>query len=419
MSNNYIEQPLNYWEAKSFMMSVLDEYDNELFSKIVDRVSALEGVEITSVRDLTDEIPGGLILNYLGEEYEVGYYPSNFSFPEYYARGPMYITQQELEEYRNAKSALVVYMNFGKNPKESFKLQLKLMMAMTPDLLAIEDESAEKILPLKWVKMVIESETTPSANDLYTIQAISSENNEIWLHTHGLCRCGITELEVLQSDRDNYNAHYNLLSTYASYLLDDVEDKNIYGKGIHLGYLSNNQPIVATCLIWTNALDIYDDLQLGNIDDRRDGHNSKTSPIFVYQSQQDELNMQVSQVSVYNGLWEDNPLFFISTDETKIRTIIAKERFKYVKQLSLNKDNDILVKIALPVDNGQNYEHIYFRLISFEGEKFRALLLQEPYADVGIHQGDEGIYGVEDISDWFVQTPDGSITPTSAYILEE
>ena len=84
--------------------------------------------------------------------------------------------------------------------------------------------------------------------------------------------------------------------------------------------------------------------------------------------------MKVSPISVYNNLWEDNPLFFISNDETKIRTIIAKERFNYVKQLSKDKNNDIIIKIALPVDGGKNYEHIYFRLIEFIGDKFRATL---------------------------------------------
>lgn len=416
--NNYVEQPLGYWEEQSYMMALLNEFDEDLFAKIVDRVDAIEGAKVTAVRDLTSEVPGGIRLTYNGEDYEIGYYPTEFSLPESYARGPFYLSEQEMIKVNNAKSALTVYMSFNNKPKESFKLQLKLLMAMAPNLVAVVDESAEKLLPLKWVKMAVNSSTTPSANDLYTIQAIAGDNNEIWIHTHGLCRCGTTELEVLQTSRENYNTHYNLITTFASYLLDNVEVKDIQGQGFHIGYFSNNYPIVATCLSWTKALNEYSNLSLGNIEDRQGGHNSKTSPIFVYQTENDERTMKVSPISVYNNLWEDNPLFFISNDETKIRTIIAKERFNYVKQLSKDKNNDIIIKIALPVDGGKNYEHIYFRLIEFIGDKFRATLLQEPYADLGIHTGYEGTYSVEDVSDWAIYTPDTTITPTTAYVLE-
>lgn len=417
--NNYVEQPLGYWEEQSYMMALLNGFDNDLFAKIVDRVDAIEGVKVTAVRDLTDKVAGGIRLTYNGEDYEVGYYPTEFSLPESYKRGPFFLSEQEMNMVDSAKSALTVYMSFNKKPKECFKFQLKLIMAMAPNLVAVVDESAEKLLPLKWVKMAINSSTTPSANDLYTIQAIAGDNDEIWIHTHGLCRCGTTELEVLQTNRENYSTHYNLITTFASYLLDNVDVKDIHGKGFHIGYFSNNYPIVATCLSWTKALNEYNNLSLGNIEDRRDGHNSKTSPIFVYQTENDERSMKVSTISVYNNLWEDNPLFFISNDETRIRTVIAKERFNYVKQLSADKNNDIVIKIALPVEGGKNYEHIYFRLVEFVGDKFRATLLQEPYADLGIHPGYVGTYSVEDVSDWAIYAPNTTITPTTAYILEK
>jgi uncharacterized protein YegJ (DUF2314 family) len=215
------------------------------------------------------------------------------------------------------------------------------------------------------------------------------------------------------------NFSFEILELCPENELDNVEVKDIQGQGFHIGYFSNNYPIVATCLSWTKALNEYSNLSLGNIEDRQGGHNSKTSPIFVYQTENDERTMKVSPISVYNNLWEDNPLFFISNDETKIRTIIAKERFHYLKELADDPSNEILLKIALPIPNSTQREHIYFRLVTFKGDKFEAVLLQDPYSDIPMKPGDSAIFSLSDVSDWTVYTSEGTISPSRVYLLEK
>ena len=413
----YTEQPLEYWEEHSCMQAVIDDIDGLTFSKILDRISAIEGIKIISVTESNEQVAGKIKVNYLAQEYEIGCFLGDLHLPDMILNGPYVFTPEESISIRNAKYALFLNMKFEKNPKKSYKFQLKLMMAMAPNLLAIVDESAEKLLPLGWIKMAIKSKTTPCAEELFTIHAVGDGKGQIWLHTHGLARCGTTELEILNSTRDNYNVHYNLLSAYASYLLDSVGE-DMRGKGVLIGYFSNNAPILATCLSWTEALQYYSRFILGNAKDREEGHNTKTSPLFIYSNPNDEKNRKVSLVTDYNDYWINNPLFFISDTETRIRTVIAKERFYLLEKAFENKDSDILVKIALPLDNGSN-EHIYFRLLSFEGDNFKAELLQEPYADFGIHVGYQGEFSVDDVSDWVIYTPTVTITPKTAYLLEK
>ena len=87
--------------------------------------------------------------------------------------------------------------------------------------------------------------------------------------------------------------------------------------------------------------------------------------------------------------------------------------------LVIKKDWHILIKVGLKVDNSDetNREHIWFELKSFEGDSFRAELTQEPFADLGMHEGDEGVYTVDDVTDWIVYTPTTAITPETAYLL--
>ena len=55
--------------------------------------------------------------------------------------------------------------------------------------------------------------------------------------------------------------------------------------------------------------------------------------------------------------------------------------------------------------------------MEFDGEKFKAKLLQEPYFVKNMHQNDEGWYTVEDVTDWVIYTPKYSVTPNTAYLL--
>jgi uncharacterized protein YegJ (DUF2314 family) len=414
----YEEKPLGYWEKDSYMQAVVEEFSPSILEHIIEKIEKVDGVKVTATREISEEAPGGIRFIYQEEEYELYYYPSNFTFYEMYARGPYYPTKSEQEKLLNATTSITFCMGFNSNPKKSFHLQLKIIYSIVPNLISIIDESAEKLLPRNWVKITTSSNATPPADNLYTIQAISAENGEVWLHTHGLARCGVPEIDILKTNKENYNVHYNLLSAYASYLLDNPKFEPSYAP-IHLGFFTNDDPIIATSVSWTIALHEYSDLSVGNIDDREHEHNSKRNVIFVYTNKDNIDNHSLTRVSDINSKWSQNPLFFISKEETNIRTIIAKERFNYLKTLAKNETNEVLIKIALPITNSEDREHIYFKLISFENEKFKAELIQNPYADVKMQKGDIGYFTINDVSDWLVYTEQGTIYPSHVYLLDE
>ena len=411
---NMEEKPLAYWEEKSYMMVIPEKNTEDFMSGMFDRVSNIEGIKIIDQTPFKLKEHGSIKLIYQNEEYEVGFYPSGFSLPEVYLHKSFYFTQEEIEKLKDATSALTIYMKWHENPKKAFHLQLKLAVAFIPNLIGIVDESAEKVLPSRWVKMIASSKILPSSNDLYTVHIVYEKNGEVWLHTHGLCRCGQTELEILKSNQENYNNHYRLLSTYANYLIDQKESFDPREKGAYIGVLMNKNPIVVTCISWTKGLKEYKKISLGNLQDRQEGHNSKSSIIFLYKSEEDEKQKRLSKISEYDSLWGENPIFFVSNEETARMKSLAMERFHFVKDY---KDNEIIIKIGLPIDQEGSFEHIWFKLIEFEGEKFKAKLLQEPYHVKDMHEGDEAWYTVSDVTDWMIHTPNYTITPENTYRL--
>lgn len=411
------EAPLAYWEEQSYMMVVPE---NQLKNPIVglfERVEYIDGIKIIDKKELTDTEPGYIKINYDNEEYEIGFYPNQFKLHEYYVTTAFHFEKETLEKLQSADRALTVYMKFSEDAKKSYHLQLKIMYAIIPEMLALLDESAEKMLPAKWVEMAANSSIVPSPNDLYTVQAVMDKNNEVWLHTHGLNRCGLTELEILQSDKENYNNHYNLISTFASYLIDK---KDKFEGSAYLGILSDRTPVIVTSLSWTKALNEYKNLKIGGLNDRKEGHNSKSNVIFVYKSEEDEKQNILSKVSIYNNLWGENPIFFISDEETNRMKELAIERFDLVKEQFKNKDNKIIIKIGLMIDKKtpDNLEHIWFELMEFKDDKFKAKLTQEPYNVSNVHTGDEMWFTCADITDWIIYTKDYTVNPGNAYLLK-
>ena len=408
-----VKQPLGYWEESSYMQLVPPSDGYMLDEGILDRVGGIEGLDVKSFAMPATGSEGELLLDYGGEEYKVSFFWASFELPQMYRHNNQFFTEKEMQALKRVKKALVFHMKFGSEPKKSYHLQLKLACAMMPDLMGLIDESAEKLLCPRCVKMAARSYVLPANDSLYTVQAISAKNGEVWLHTHGLARCGITELEILCSDKENYNNHYYIISALAGRYLDGSVKE---GEPVLIGRFSNNDPIVVTAVIWTEALGRYKANVSGGAADRRDGHNSETSIVFMC-----EENGLLSPVTDYNKILADNPLFFISSEETQRMSMLARERFEYVKTAAENDigEKQIIIKIGLPTASGETPEHIWFELESFNGDKFSAILTQEPYDVPDMHTGDRGEYTVDDVTDWMIFSKKyGRIVPETAYLLE-
>lgn len=417
----FTEQPLGYWEALSCFM-IIPENKNKLpdMEQVVNAINNIDGFKVNHSKQ--SEKSNAFLVNfdYDGEEYEGVFDAGGFSLPESYLYTMRNFTQAETEKLKNANSSMNFSMRFTKNPKKFYHIQLKIAAAVIPDLIALIDESAEKVLQPKWVKLAAKSKVVPAAQDLFTIQGVSGAGNSVWLHTHGLCRFGLTEIEILDSDREHCNDHYNLLSAYGSYLLDMNEDFDPHKDVAFIGLLEGNTPIVAICRSWTEALSEYKKLELGGEKDRENAHNSKTSPVFLYKSEDDMKNDVLSKVSIYNDKYPNNPVYFFSNEETERMKALAQERFDYARKAFEDKENKVLIKIGLQTDGGKagEKEHVWFELVGVNGDKFTAKLTHEAYDVSGIHTGDEREFEVSDITDWMIFTKEFPVSPNDVYLLE-
>lgn len=98
------------------------------------------------------------------------------------------------------------------------KARCILQAITTSDIDFVDQNSSCKILSGRWVKLVSESAIPPSPKYLYSIHAINNakQDNDIWLHTHGLNRCGSVELEIIGAAKESYNLVGNIIETVAT-----------------------------------------------------------------------------------------------------------------------------------------------------------------------------------------------------------
>ncbi|MCI8418184.1 MAG: DUF4026 domain-containing protein [Lachnospiraceae bacterium] len=407
-------------KSKSQMLAVPAQYsdieDPDLLEKRLRETSAFS----LSSFDLENDSMLFEII-YEQESFQVEIYPMDFSLPELY-RCQHLFPDVDVDAIQRAQYGLAVEMEFGENPLSSYHLQLKLIHVLLPDALAIIDDSSEKILSGRWVALAAESAVPPAPRYLFTAQAVSGDEEDacVWLHTHGLKRCGRPELEVLNSTRDNYQQHYNVLETLANRLLEEEEPLS-YGAPFFFAYVAAETPLVVTLIDWQEAVKLYPEDMLGGKNDRQEGHNQDTCVVFVYPSQESLDEGRFSSLSIYDDLLKDNPIFMISNEETARMRAQATERISYFFNAFGQKDNKLLVKLGLLVDEEHrkqedDREHIWFEVLDISNGRMTAKLTQEPYYIKDLHAGYEGTYGPEDVTDWLIFTPERRISPDDVYL---
>lgn len=394
--------------------------------EIMNRLLSLPFIKVIS-KNVKDNEETEFIVEYMGEEYKFTVSCDSFELPRLFRVGHDF-TDEEIKAMESAQRAVYSRMIFGKNNSRSFHLQIKLINAIVGDLAGIADISGERILSGRWARLAAGSDVPPAPSYLYCIQCVNGDKeNNVWLHTHGLNRCGSIELEILNSDKENYNSHGTVIQTLASNIINKEPLRNEYEPQFAIR-LPDNSVMATTWVRWETALKMLPKKILGGAKDRTDGHNTNTGVIFVYPAPEDYKNRKLSQINIYNKVLKDNPMMMISNEETERMKSLAIERLDYLKKLfsmrGQYKKFAALAKIGLEVDekyrDGDMKEHIWFEIKEMNDDgSFSAELTQEAYYVESIKPGDIRICSPDEITDWVVYFDNDTINPDSVYRLEK
>lgn len=423
----------NTWKKETSFMVVIpkneSDIDNlELLAKRLEKTehSVLQLVkdyesEFVTLKDSKPSENGLMLLVASGDlEYAVRLDTIEVELPEMF-RIQHFFRDIDMEEIQRQKKGLVVEMLFDEHILESYHTQLKIISQLLPDCLAVLDGSSEKVLSGKWIQLAAKSNVPPSPRYIFTVQAVSGDTDEVWLHSHGMNRCGLPELEILNSTKDMYNDHYNIIEILANRLLESGEPLK-EKEPEYLAMVTNEIPLVVTVVNWKEAVKYYPSNILGSAKDRKESHNENTNVIFCYPSMKAVKKKQYCEVNIYDEYLNKNPIYMFTTQETERMRRLAAERLDYMLKMFGREKITILVKVGLEADEefkeqGNSFEHIWFDLKEKHEDTFLAELTQEPYYIKGLHEGALMTFPYNQITDWIIFTPAGRVTPDDVYLL--
>ncbi len=403
--------PLNYWEEESYIIIPYksDELDRD---SITNKLSMIDNFKLKGLAECSEDKFGRFVFEYNNDSYEINYILDSFKLPNTNDSQLDKFSEEDLIKISDCDKCLVLSMEFNEDFLKQYKMQLLLASFLLPDLVCIIDESSENILHYKQVRSISMSSCLPSSSILYRIHAVV-DNDKIWIHTHGLSRCGLPELEIVESNKDNYLYHYNIIYTLADILINrGINEENKY----FIGYVNENIPLLVTLKPWVDGLKEYPNIDLGGPVDRKMEHNTNFSIIFTYESEDNMKNNIYDKINIYDDLWDDEQLFFITNEETDRMKIMAQENFDYVKRY-FDKGCKILIKIGIKISEG-SCEHMWFELLDIiDDDTFKAKLLSTPY-NVDLKEGDIDIYKLNQVTNWTIYYEDLEYDPNNVYELE-
>lgn len=351
------------------------------------------------------------------------------------------IDEESLQKAREQEYYLEVSMYFELDPLTSFHLQLKIMNAIVPNASLAIDFMSYRLLSAKWLSMTAKSSIPPSPDYLYTLHCVYDEDGEngnrrYWFHTHGLNRCASVELEILNFSQGGEQMNTLINMTVKKFLTHPAKERERFtigydGMGINLCWLR-----------WEEALKDFPKNILGGFADRDEGDNVHAEPSGILFAVEDG---DMISPEIYAPTLAENPIYYITNEETARMSALAKERFgafervyrkeykepekkSFLKNLFGSKKEEeqpgwsFLVKLGLDVDDpnsGSEKEHLWFDVLSIKGEKIEGKLLNQPYWISGLQEGNINTYPLEVLTDWLIYSPDNTYTSDSIYILED
>lgn len=313
----------------------------------------------------------------------------------------------------------------------SYARLIRLVLNALPDSPVIYDASSFRSFSREELSWMLSSpELEPVADTLWCIHVVGHQQGAgpVWLHTHGLWRCGRPELEMLEVPAESIGAAAELINLIGERWLD--EDPPGPGDTMLLG------PALEVSLQpWQACVETLPPGSPGEQSDREDDedgdHRGPRAVICAAKPRGVFRKVWTWPEQVIRAL-EDGSAVVARTDRATRRSeaiaratwpelAMAHADFRRGCHGAPHPHVHFLLKIGLPYGEGDDasHEHIWFEVERFEGDRAEARLLNRPQHVSGLTEGDVRFVERSQLSDWSVISPEGRFEPGRSAGLRE
>ena len=290
-------------------------------------------------------------------------------------------------------------------------------------------------------EMFLSSDVEPGSSCLWTIHAVAPSDetgqpseNGIWLHTHGLERCGLPELELIEIPGQYVAASAELLEG----LIDLLLDCGIPAPGTEFEIGSD---IAVVFQPWQDVAPYLRDETPGSMRDREDPnldeHLPSSAVVCAVEPRGQYREVWSWPEEVIARLHADEAVMFKTRRATERQATLARSLWDelatgfaalhdYIPSEPLDMESlngepqdpvRFLVKAGFVQDDADDTEgrreHLWFELRSIDGDRIEGYLINKPLHIASLEQYAMVWMDRAQVSDWLIVTPEGSVNPSS------
>lgn len=280
-------------------------------------------------------------------------------------------------------------------------------------------------------------EVEPPADVLWLVQAVQPDGSKpdvdnrcIWLHTHGLWRCGAPELEMLEVPLEHASAAAELLNDIAALLLEQAppssSDRFEIGTDLHVSLLP-----------WQAIVNCLPKGVPGGLADRKgdhkDGHGGVRAVVCTTRPELAAVKKWHWPAEVIRRLSEDEAGVYMTRRATERQAALAQRAWAELAMAfasacpiihrngtmtSAIERNREMPPVVFGVKAGfaddtqtDSREHLWFEIRQFEGDRAKGILINQPLNVRQLERGSEVWIDRGLVSDWRVMTHEGCYGP--------
>ena len=317
------------------------------------------------------------------------------------------------------------------NPYADLMIQFAVLDAIAGECYALVDGISALFFSGAWLAEMATSYTPPNPNIHYTIHAVSPENPDdanYWLHTHGLLKFGLPELEILNGRKEALYVYETLLNGLATQLLNDP--KHWLEDELLVAY-SQDREIWIKLLPWQEA--VISDLLIekkgffrktvvpfnGDMTDRQAPHDEPSMVLFA------SINNQLRPLNDYGATLEgDHCMVMLPDAETERMSTVAREKLNLFTQCfkrypPQEEQWGYIMKFACTSEQTEATEHMWFDVLELDDKQAKVKLINQPYNIPEMQEGEIYDLSLENLTYWVIYSApmQTQIDPDSAFEL--
>ncbi len=323
------------------------------------------------------------------------------------------MTAAEQDRIDDSVWALGVGTTLGDDPLTDYHRLLKVLYAVAPDAPAVLDISSCSLHPGRWFREAAQSDIAPHPRTLFSIHSVNDPEgpDHLWLHTHGLLRCGVIEFEM-----------FDIPPSYISEAVEMMEHVCIgaieHGAGKARTKFSPGENIEIEWVPWPEAARKFSG-KLGARDKDRDDYHRLPSGVIIHRRGIGPFASMTPPLEAFDII-RGAPIFYISNLETRRMRQLAIQRLPLLrKAFDLYRDHPgyaFFVKLGFPIepsDSDDSREHLWFQIENMTEGQIFGKLLNAPIRVPELKVGEMDWRDLNLLTDWHLQTPGRRYDPDS------